>query len=265
MDTIEKIRNGLILVSSITPGKTINVSNMTICSRKGLIMGGLRRLYSENREKTFIFVKTIIEEACNSICKAMDISVLLERSKSGLYNLKITYSDINSEDLKIIDDLLITIDRSIMNFNIGFEQQMDYLTQLMLITSISETPSEILQSHNPTPLVSIANTPLKTPTSSSSSQPLSPSIRECSYKESSNIPLTTSTPPSSPTRYGCLTESSFLFRRSELIPKINNKIHPLVQQNVLMYTINPLRRPYHLTSKIEDIPHKEHIHVEAVD
>ena len=119
-DKITKILNNLRLLSSITPGKTLSTSTMTVINHN--VCSSIWRMYScENRVETLAYIRHILIEVILTLKSSIEeadlyeILISLKTALIGISYLKETYkgdqytiADIDSV-IRLVDEYDISL------------------------------------------------------------------------------------------------------------------------------------------------------------
>ena len=185
MDTVKR---HLTLISSLTPGYTINVKTKTLVYHYGFLTGLRRTLLKENRESCLRFISSTVDQAIGSITTELGILAALKESRMGISSLKETYNS-DSSVAGEVDNILARIDNTIKRF------ENRIITQIEEIPSLLKFMESRVDAHEFDGLCIVKQTPIISAQSSPAlSQPETPVTATPACV---TLPPT---PPSSPTR-----------------------------------------------------------------
>lgn len=219
---MDVIKRNLTLISSLTPGYTINVKTRKLVYH-GILSSVKRKWHQESRETCMQFVVTTVDHAIGAITSELSILSLLKECRAGIISLKETYND----DINIIqdvDNILMRIDNTITRSEFCIITKIEQIPELLkfMETRVGEYESCLVKQ---TPIPSpYAETPPETPVKS-----------VCV-----TVPAT---PPSSPSRELDMMDPEFLKPPSE---QRSDMQHPYTRNqfdlmfNVPVWTWQPL-------------------------
>jgi hypothetical protein len=195
---MDKLRKDLDALAKLGPKQTLNIKTMTPINHRSFIGATQRLLWRENRDKTIATIEQIIDQAIVNLPRDIDLIVRLKQARTGINNLKETYSDdatvqnVLANCLSRIENVATRFERRLIT---SIEQIPDLLAR-ELVTQTNEHEYDGLILVRQTP---IASRPVSQPDSKNETPVRTPIDARTPLRTPAETPPPT--PPSTPTRH----------------------------------------------------------------